>query len=66
MGFEELLETGNLIKFAILFIPLSIYIFYVADTLKWKLLLTVGVFIGVAIALSGKTLGREHSLGGRR
>ncbi len=63
MWLDEFMEVGTLIKFAILFIPLAIYILFIADnTLKWKLLLTLGAFIGVAIALMGKTLGRDHSL----
>ena len=66
MDFFEYVEIGTLIKFAVLFIPITIYIFYAADTLYWKLMLTLGAFIGVAIAIGGKTLGKDHGFGGRR
>ncbi len=63
MSLDEFLEIKTLIKFGVLFVPLTIYIFWVVETFKWKLLLTLGAFIGIAIALSGKTLGRDHGLG---
>lgn len=67
LAFTDLIETKTLIKFGVLFIPLAIYIIVFTDnTLKWKVLLTLGSFIGVAIALGGKTLGRDHSLTGGR
>ena len=66
MGLNALLETGTIIKFLLLFVPLASYILFIADnTLKWKLLLTLGAFIGIAIALMGKTMGKDHSLIGR-
>ncbi len=49
-------SVGFLIKFGVLFIPLTIFIFFFAPNLKWKLLLTLGGFIGVATALSGASL----------
>ncbi len=66
MDFFEYIEIGTIVKFAILFIPLAAYIFYVADTLYWKLMLTLGAFIGIGIAIGGKTLGGDHGFGGRR
>lgn len=66
MDFFEYIEVKTLIKFALLFIPIAAYIFYAADTLYWKLMLTLGAFIGVAIAIGGKTLGKDHGFGGRR
>ena len=59
MGFEEFLEIKTLIKFAVLFIPLTIFIFAFAPTLKWKLLLAFGGLIGVVTALSGSSLRRR-------
>jgi len=66
MGFEEFLEIKTLIKFAVLGIPLVIFIFIFAPTLKWKLLLTFGAVLGLVIALGGGTIGRDHSLARRR
>lgn len=66
MGYEELFEVKNMIKFAFLFIPLTIFIFMFAPTLKWKLLLTFGGLVGVVTALSGGTIGKSHGFRGRR
>ena len=67
MNLLDILDTKTLVKFAFLFIPLAGYILFFTDnTLKWKVLLTLGSFIGVAIALAGKTLGKDHGFGGRR
>ncbi len=67
MVLSDLIETKTLIKFGILFLPLAVYIiFFTSNTLKWKVLLTFGSFIGVGIALAGKTLGRDHGPGGKR
>lgn len=60
MGFEEFLEVKTLIKFAFLMVPLTVYIFIFAPSLKWKLLLTFGGFIGVVIALSGSSLRKRE------
>ena len=59
MGFEDLLEIGTIIKFIFLFVPLTVFVFMFAPTLKWKLLLTLGGFIGVITALSGSSLRRR-------
>ncbi len=65
MAFEDLLEVGTMIRFAVLFVPLAIYIIFFSDnTIKWKFLLTLGSFLGVAIALAGKTIGKSHGFGG--
>ncbi len=45
------------IKFTILTLAFGIPIFLMTPGLKWKLLYTLAVPIGVAIALGGKTLG---------
>jgi len=66
MGFEDFLEIKTLIKFAILGIPLVVVIFMFAPTLKWKILLSLSGVVGLVIALSGKTIGKDHGLGGRR
>lgn len=60
MAFEELLEVKNIIKFVVLFIPLTLFIFFYAPDIKWKLLLTFGAFIGLATALGGGAIGRKH------
>ncbi len=44
------------IKFAILSIPLIILMWILAPSLKWKLLFTIAVPIGVGLALTGKSL----------
>ena len=67
MDFFEVVDVKTIIKFLVLFVPLAIYIlFFTENTLKWKVLLTFGSFIGVVIALAGKTLGRDHGFGGNR
>ena len=60
MGFEEFLEIKTLIKFGVLFIPLTIFIFMFAPTLKWKLLLAFGGLIGVITALSGSSMRKRQ------
>ncbi len=67
MGFDDFLEPKTLFKFGVLFIPLAIYIiFFTENTLKWKFLLILGSFIGVGIALMGRTIGKDHGFGGGR
>jgi len=44
------------IKFTILCIPLIILMWFAAPSLKWKLLFTLAVPIGVGLALSGKSI----------
>ncbi len=44
------------IKFVILCVPLIIMMWLMADGLKWKLLFTLAVPIGVGLALTGKSL----------
>jgi len=56
MGFEDMLEISFWIKFAILFIPLTIFIFNFAPNLKWKILLGFGGVIGIVTALTGSSL----------
>ncbi|KKL61238.1 hypothetical protein LCGC14_2197310 [marine sediment metagenome] len=48
------------IKFIILFIPLSVFMFIFSPTLKWKLLFIVAGGIGVYIALAFGTIGGKH------
>ncbi len=60
MGLEDFLETKNLIKFAVLGIPLVIGIFMWAPSIKWKILLSIAGLVGLFIALSGNTIGRKH------
>ena len=52
----SIFEVKFWIKFAILFIPLAIFIFYFAPTIKWKLLLSFGGVVGIFLALTGKSL----------
>ena len=67
LAFTDLIETKTLIKFGVIFIPLAVYIIvFTNNTLKWKALLTLGSFIGTAIALAGKTIGKDHGFGGGR
>ena len=44
------------IKFIILFIPFSLFIWKFAPTPKWKLLFIVAGAAGIVLALSGKAL----------
>ena len=60
MGFEEFLEVKTLIKFAFLMIPLTVFIFFFAPSLKWKLLLTLGGLIGVVTSLSGASMRKRQ------
>ncbi len=60
MDFEEFYDIKTWIKFAFLFIPLTIFIFAFAPTLKWKLLLTFGGLIGVITALSGASMRKRQ------
>lgn len=52
------------IKFTVLSLPFMALMLFMADGLKWKILFTLAVPIGVSLALMGKTLGRGHSVGG--
>ena len=60
MGFEDFYDIKTWIKFGFLIIPLTIFIFVFAPTLKWKLLLTFGGLIGVITALSGASLRKRQ------
>lgn len=60
MEIEKFFEWGTWVKFAILFIPLTIFVFSFAPTLKWKILLTFGAFIGVGTALGGSSLRKRQ------
>ena len=51
-----MLDDFPWIKFTILCIPLIILMWVMAPSLKWKILYTVCVPIGVALALSGKSI----------
>ncbi len=44
------------IKFIILTIPLVILMFFMAPTMKWKILFSLCVPVGVGLALSGKSI----------
>ncbi len=44
------------IKFTILSIPLIIMMWFFAPTLKWKILYTIAVPIGVGLALTGRSI----------
>ncbi len=66
MGFEELFETKTLIKFGVLGILLVVLVFYVVDGWKWTILLSLSGLIGLALALSGATIGKKHGPGGFR
>lgn len=48
------------IKFTILTIPLVIMMFFLADGLKWKILFSLCVPIGVGLALSGKSMRKRR------
>ncbi len=60
MGFEDFYDIKTWIKFGFLFVPLTIFIFMFAPTLKWKLLLTFGGLIGVITSLAGGAIGKKH------
>lgn len=49
------------IKFTILTIPLIVMMFFMAPTLKWKLLFSLAVPVGVGLALSGKSINPHGS-----
>ncbi len=66
MGFEEFLELKTLIKFVVLGIGLVILVFVSTDTWKWRILLSLSGLIGLMIALSGATIGKNHGFGGQR
>ena len=53
---EGIFDLKFWIKFAILSIPLEIWIIFSAPSLKWILLLSVGAIIGIFLALSGKSI----------
>lgn len=63
MGFEELLEVKNIIKFVIvsgLIVILPVWIFNLVEvSFFYKIMFTLAGFVGVAIALSGSTLRRR-------
>lgn len=47
------------IKFAVLFIPLEIWIFISSPSIKWILLLSFGAGLGIILALTGKSLRKK-------
>ena len=53
------------IKFAVLSIPLIIMMWFFAPTLKWKLVFSLAVPIGVGLALAGKSMKGLGVLSGR-
>ncbi len=55
MSFEGF-TAGFWIKFAILFIPFTIFIWIVAPSIKWKFLFTFAGVIGIIMALMGKSI----------
>lgn len=66
MGYEELFEVKTMIKFGVLGLGLVVLIFYVVDGWKWTILLSLSGLVGLALALSGATIGRKHGPGGSR
>lgn len=60
MGYNEF----PWIKFTILCVPLIVLMINFAPTLKWKILFSLCVPIGVGLALKGKSFGKSHSAGG--
>ena len=54
------------IKFAILTVGFGVPIFIMAPTIKWKILFSLAVPVGVWLALKGKTIGKDHGFGGNR
>lgn len=60
MDFEKFYDWGTWVKFSILFIPLTIFVFSFAPTIKWKLLLTFGGLVGIFTALGGSSLRRRQ------
>jgi len=55
------LNIGFIVKFVILFIPLSVITFLMAPSIKWKLLFQPCIAIGIFLALSGYSL-NPHKL----
>ena len=60
MGMEEFYEPTTWFKFALLGIPLVIFVFNFAPTLKWKILLSIGGLAGLVFALAGHSLRRRQ------
>ncbi len=55
--FDDLnIDIGFWIKFFVLWIPFTVFIFFFAPTLKWKMLFSIGGIIGILTALLGKSL----------
>ncbi len=44
------------IKFFVLLIPFTLFIFFFAPTMKWKVLYTICGAIGIGLALNGKAM----------
>lgn len=53
------------IKFGIIFVIFTIFIWFAAPSLKWKLLFTIAGAIGIYIALIGKSMRGLTPLGRR-
>ena len=66
MDFENLFELKTIIKFVVLGIGFIVLVFVSTDVWKWRIIFSLGGLMGLVIALSGSTLGRDHSLGGGR
>ena len=64
MGFEELLETKNIIKFVIVslvVVIVPVWIFNLVEiSFFYKVMFTIAGFVGVALALSGSSLRRRN------
>lgn len=54
------------IKFAILFILYSVFVWFFAPSLKWKILFTIGGALGIYLALAGKSIKGFTPLSKRR
>jgi len=44
------------IKFTIICIPFIIFMWFAAPSIKWKILFTIAVPIGVGLAIGGKSI----------
>lgn len=49
-------DTKFIVKFVILFIPFTIFIWNFAPTFKWKILYTLCGVVGIGLALTGKSM----------
>lgn len=62
---QEYFGEFPIIKFLILFIPFTIFVWVFAPSIKWKVMFTFAGAIGIVLALQGRSLKGVSGMRGR-